>query len=246
MNTASMISRLLPERIKYDPRYWRVFGGIRSVRVAMRRRPKIFCIGMNKTGTTSLRREFERLGYLVGNERQGELLYKEVLQEKYEDLYAYIKTGEVFQDFPFSLPEMVSVLDAKYPDAKFILSVRSSEQQWCESLISFHARRFGDGVRTTVADLKNSNYVEKGMAWKCFSHVFRADENALDPYDPERLTAVYRSHNENVRRQFTGRSHKLLEIDLSKPNAYADFCTFLNINPGRTSFPWENKTKDIL
>ena len=35
---------------------------------------KIFCIGRNKTGTTSLKRAFEDLGYPVGDQRKAEIL----------------------------------------------------------------------------------------------------------------------------------------------------------------------------
>jgi hypothetical protein len=35
---------------------------------------KYFCIGRNKTGTTSLKRAFEDLGYPVGDQRKAEIL----------------------------------------------------------------------------------------------------------------------------------------------------------------------------
>ena len=40
---------------------------------------KIFCIGQNKTGTTSLKKAFEELNFIVGNQRKAEILYDNLL-----------------------------------------------------------------------------------------------------------------------------------------------------------------------
>jgi hypothetical protein len=53
---------------------------------------KYFCIGRNKTGTTSLKKAFEDLGFIVGDQRAAELLADR--QYFYSDLEALIKYGE--------------------------------------------------------------------------------------------------------------------------------------------------------
>jgi hypothetical protein len=196
---------------------------------------------MNKTGTTSLRREFSRQGYIVGNERKAEMLYKEFFGGDYEEVFRYIETGEVFQDFPFSFPKFYEILERKYPDARFILSVRNSSDEWFDSLVRFHSKVFGNGTIPTEHQLKDSIYVEKGMAWIAFSQLFKIKEGDL-LYDRDKLVEIYEKHNRDVREYFIDKPRKLLELDLSETTAYREFCAFLDLNTKYSSFPWENKT----
>lgn len=66
---------------------------------------KFFCIGRNKTGTTSLKSAFEDLGYPVGNQRKAEILTgKYYFEGNFQPIVDYCKTAQVFQDVPFSYP----------------------------------------------------------------------------------------------------------------------------------------------
>ena len=116
---------------------------------------KFFCIGRNKTGTTSLKRAFEDLGYPVGNQRKAEILAgKYYFEEKFQPIVDYCKTAQVFQDVPFSYPETYKHLDKAYPGSKFILTLRDSPEQWYRSITRFHAKMFGkEGRVPTVEDL---------------------------------------------------------------------------------------------
>jgi hypothetical protein len=86
---------------------------------------KVFCIGRNKTGTTSLKRAFEDLGYPVGDQRKAEILTgKHYFDGNFQPIIDYCKTAQVFQDVPFSYPETYKYLDKAYPGGKFILTLR--------------------------------------------------------------------------------------------------------------------------
>ncbi len=95
---------------------------------------KIFCIGMFKTGTTSMGRAFEILGFktLNGPWTEDNLIYDPWYKnsEKWKDNYDLIryKTTEfdAFQDYPWMF--LYKELDKWYPDAKFILTVRDAEK----------------------------------------------------------------------------------------------------------------------
>jgi hypothetical protein len=67
---------------------------------------KIFCIGANKTGTTSLKQAFINLGFTVGDQRTAELMLRSYIQGDYSGLIDYCQTAQVFQDIPFSWPEI--------------------------------------------------------------------------------------------------------------------------------------------
>lgn len=67
-------------------------------------KPKIFCIGRHKTGTTSLAQEFEMLDFVVGDQRAGELLLEDWVKRDFKRIIKYCYTAQVFQDTPFALP----------------------------------------------------------------------------------------------------------------------------------------------
>jgi hypothetical protein len=99
----SRVKKLLPKKIKTH------IGLLIEGRKAAGRQ-KFFCVGRNKTGTTSLKRAFEDLGFIVGRQYVAEELHdKYFFDGNYEPILKYCKTAEVFQDVPFSHHEIIPV-----------------------------------------------------------------------------------------------------------------------------------------
>lgn len=204
---------------------------------------KIFVIGRNKTGTTSLHHEFLERGFIVGNQRKAELLLDNYLDKDFESIISYCKTAQVFQDIPFSYPETYKHLHKAFPDAKFILTLRDSPEQWYNSITKFHSKIFGNGKIPTKKDLQNANYVYKGWIWKANRFMYNTPEN--DPYQKDKLIQSYIDYNDSVLEYFKDKNN-LLVINLSEKDAYTKFCNFLNLPlEGKNSFPWKNKTSEI-
>lgn len=206
-------------------------------------RGKIFCIGRNKTGTTSLKQTFKDLGFKVGNQRRAELLLRSFVQGDYKPIVEYCVSAQVFQDFPFSFPPTFEILDKAYPGSKFILSVRDSPEQWYNSLVSFHSKVFGNGKIPTKNDLMAAEYVWKGWAWECFSFNYRTSDN--DPYNKDLLIEHYNKYNAQVIDYFKGRPSDLIVINVAEPKAYCRLMTFLEIRSPFSDFPWKNRTIDL-
>ncbi len=82
-------------------------------------KPKIFCVGLNKTGTTSLTREMLELGYVVGNQVQGTKLIKEYGKRDFKAVAKLVKTAQFFQDAPFSFPYTYIAMDQYFPNMVF-------------------------------------------------------------------------------------------------------------------------------
>jgi hypothetical protein len=204
-----------------------------------RDKEKIFCIGCNKTGTTSLERALKELGYSMGNQAQGEWLAKNYLNADFESIQEFCLSADAFQDVPFSLPGTYVHLDRVFTRAKFILTVRDSADQWYESLIRAHSNFVAAGNLPTTEDLKACEYRYPGYMWDVQCRVIAADEN--EPYDKEALVRFYNTHNESVRNHFKN-TDKLLEINVSQPGAYQRMCQFLGINSPNEDFPWLNRT----
>ena len=94
---------------------------------------KIFCVGRNKTGTTSLEQALRGFNYRLGNQRQGELLLDDWARRDFRRIAQLAASADAFQDTPFSLPFTYQTLDAAFPGSKLILTLRSSPQDWYES-----------------------------------------------------------------------------------------------------------------
>jgi Sulfotransferase domain len=214
-------------------------------RYHLRGKVKIFCIGRNKTGTTSLKRAFKDLGFSVGYQRKAETLYDcFYFQGEFKPIIDYCLTAQVFQDVPFSCPETYKHLDTAYPGSKFILSVRDDGEQWYRSITRFHAKKFGkEGRLPTVEDLKNAIYVRKGFPYNTV-RLHGTTDNA--PYHKEILIAHYERHNREVMAYFKDRPDDLLVINLAEPGSYKQFVKFLGVNSPYDRFPWEKKTTHEL
>ena len=205
--------------------------------------PKIFCIGRNKTGTTSLEKAFMDLGYSLGNLRNAELLLPSYIHNDFKPIIDFCHSATVFQDSPFSYPETYKHLDKAFPGSKFILSVRDSSEQWYNSITTAHSKTISPGRIPTSEDLKNYDYVYKGWVWKVNRALYKTPEN--DPYNQEMLIAHYEKHNKDVLKYFEGRKN-LLVVNVSRSASYEAFCSFIGRRPLYKEFPWENKTSDIV
>lgn len=108
---------------------------------------KIFVVGNNKTGTTSLELYFKNLGFNTADQSEGEhIAFKHFFEgDGYaflERILPYIEKYEVFQDVPFSLKAFLPILLKYYPDSKFIYSIRWPFA-WFRSLVNHHSRLAG-------------------------------------------------------------------------------------------------------
>ena len=206
-------------------------------------KPKVFCIGRNKTGTTSMARAFRELGLVVGVQSLAERLLHDWARRDFRRLFLYCYTAQAFQDVPFSLPFTFQALDQRFPGSKFILTVRDSPEQWYESLTRFYAARFGHGHTPTLEDLKAAVYVYPGFLYEAnrLLHSTPAD----DPYNKDMLIAEYNAHNNAVLEYFRHRPGDLLVLNVAEPGAYDKLCDFLGKPRTGRAFPWENKTADV-
>ena len=213
-----------------------------KVRVYKKR--KIFGIGLNKTGTTSLKTAMEELGYVVGHQRTGEKLMPQWAKREFNEIISYCKTAQFFQDAPFSKPYTYVVLDHEFPDSKFILTVRYSAEEWYQSLTKFHGKKWGkDRNIPTKEDLKKASYISKGWAWKMNRYSYDAPED--NPYKKNVLINTYQRHNQQVKEYFRFRPDDLLVLNVAEEGAYQKLCNFLGVESDRQQFPWKNKTKEV-
>jgi len=97
---------------------------------------KVFILGFQKTGTTSLEHALQNLGYRVYGGDKNLMKFSNT-----EELKTYIKktldSWDAAQDMPW--PLFYKELYAIYPDAKYILTIRDTDK-WIRSVVTYFAR----------------------------------------------------------------------------------------------------------
>jgi hypothetical protein len=201
---------------------------------------KIFCVGSNKTGTTSLAAALQRLGFPLGEQAYGELLIDEWTERNFGPIVKFSGSAQAFQDIPFSLDDTYVALDQAYPGSKFILTVRNSAEEWYQSLVRFLTKLIGNGRRPTADDMKAFPYRYFGWIWQVHQAVYGIDEATL--FDPQIYQANYLAHLAGVQRYFQGRDD-LLVLNLSESKSMDRLCRFLGVKGRRMTMPHLNATR---
>ncbi len=212
---------------------------IRSAAAYCLPHPKIFCIGKNKTGTTSLKHALQDLGYVVGSQTAVERLLKSYAIRDFRPLIRYCHSAQAFQDVPFSWPYTYQILDYAFPRSKFILTIRHSAEEWYRSLTRFHAKLLGLDHTPRKADLQRAPYIYPGAMWEVNRLLYNTPED--DPYNEAILTDGYRRYNAEVEAYFKYRDN-LLVLNVTEPGSYHRLCAFLGRKPRYDEFPWLNQT----
>lgn len=214
---------------------------------------KIFCIGFNKTGTTTLETLLRLYGYKLPNQHEQEIrLTKSCSYTDYEELKTFCSFYDAFQDMPFSQGLTYVAADALFPNSKFILTERNPEA-WFKSMCNFHKKTFNlEDVNTLTENdiLEKFQYLYPGYAhsnkrrllsdFKGDSAIVRWDKL----YDYEYYTHRYLARNEEIKRYFLDASEKLLVIDITLEKDTKKICNFLNIpDECIINMPHSNKTE---
>ena len=174
---------------------------------------KIFGIGLNKTGTTTLDKCGKKLGYKVkGCDRD---LLIDFRAGEFQRFDSVIAEYDLFQDWPW--PLMYRYLDETYPGSKFILTTRASDITWLESLKK-HSMRTG---------AKHCRLLASG-----YDYPHQNEISFLNQYN---------SHNHEVREYFSGRPNDFLEICWEKGDGWEKLCRFLDKEVPSIPIPHANK-----
>jgi hypothetical protein len=206
---------------------------------------KIFCIGFNKTGTTSLLTALEDFGYVFGNLQVGETLLDAYAARDFRPIIDFCQGGNAFKDVPLSLPFTFIPLHQAFPKSKFILTIRDSAEQWYSSITQFHKVMFAAGQRVpTYADLTTCSYCKTGWALKYIQECYNTP--ASDPYQKDLLVSSYNKHIDDVLFYFRNSPEKLIVINVAEKESYLNLCSFLGRDPLYDAIPWKNKTSEKL
>ncbi len=178
-------------------------------------RPKVFCIGFPKTGTSSLAAALYLLGYCVAGPPRGveQISSREEAIDMISDT---LDAKDAFQDSPY--PYLYRYIDKKEIDSKYILTVRD-EDEWFESTLN----HFG-GNSTPLRE------------WIYGQGRGNPDGNR------NTYINVFKEHTEEVEEYFD--EDELLVIDFSRGDGWKEICQFLDLPvPPLVKFPHVNNRK---
>jgi hypothetical protein len=218
---------------------------------------KVFVIGANKTGTTSMKEILLGLGFNVPNTQQQELVIVDAMYKgRFEEVKTFINQYDAFKDMPFSAENFYIVADVLFPNSKFILTIRA-RNVWFKSLLNFHKKVFGFKYARQANEqfFKNKNiYLEENYAYNNLKRlllVFNEDLNQAGgvnfawnkSYSKRFRIARYSKRNEEIVRYFSSRLEQLLIIDITKEVDTSKIISFLNLPDDLVSdIPHINKT----
>lgn len=121
------------KQILHIPFHW--FTIIKITLQKPRYNSKIFCIGFNKTGTTTIGKSLELLGYRNSsfNKKIWRKYYK---KNKMVKVLQYTAKFDSTDDLPWLKVDMIPVLDRVFPNSKFIYLTRD-EDSWKQFLYNW-------------------------------------------------------------------------------------------------------------
>jgi len=176
---------------------------------------KVFGVGLNKTGTTTLGKALEILGY-TDHVGYREDLCVQYYQGKIDEVLAIAYNYNNFEDLPW--PLLYAECFESFNESKFILTKRSSSSIWLESYVR-HAKNKGPKM---VRELVYGREMPNGYE--------------------EEFVSVYERHIQSVERFFSSHApERLLSICFEHDQGWSTLCDFLDKPIPEVDFPWLNK-----
>lgn len=181
---------------------------------------KVICVGLPKTGTTTLRVCLQLLGYSKAP-YDLELIH-DVANGNMEGITSILQSHTCFEDWPWPI-----AYEAAYelePRAAYVLTERASTRVWLESLRKHTKREPSESSR----ELRES--------------IFGHD----DPWRRGELyEEYYEDHIASVRGFFEDKKDQFLQVCWERGDGWKQLCDFLGLDePVATPFPHANSAKE--
>ncbi len=179
---------------------------------------RVFCVGLNKTGTTSIKRCFTVLGIqpIAPSAKHDWRVLRAVFDRNdYGPALRLAEKYRAFEDRPWNVWQMYRKLDERFPGSRFILTKRDPERWW------------GSVERWL-------SYTKPRMATVYRQHL--AAKNLL----MGSMIEAYERYNCEVTEYFSGRDD-LLVMELEKEQGWERICRFLGRAVPPVEFPHANR-----
>ena len=218
---------------------------------------KLFLIGPLKTGTTSIKTALEIMGYstpkigkytLGGNNIRLNSLTKECTDGNYQNLQILCKYFDFFVDNPFGLGSNYIILDALFPNSKFILTTRDPAK-WFDSWVNFWNIKLKIDIHSLAdnQDLLRQSLGPERCAW--IEHYFLQNGATSDwslLFNKAHFCDRYINRMEEIIFYFRNRQDSLLTISIADEKDVKLITNFLDLPPKvQFSMPHSYRTTEI-
>lgn len=200
-------------------------------------KPKVFCISMQRTGTTSVGKFFRDFGYRWAgwpadekNDWSGSWY-----EGDYEKIFSSVdfRIANAFEDSPWWLPGFYKILFHRFPKSKFILFTRDPDA-WFQSMVK-HSR--GNIIGRSRGHCK---VYRRELEYFELLHYGEIDENIENQIHSEKTLKlasyaehykdIYRLHNMEVQDFFRRHAPGSLHIgQLEDPDKWKKLGEFLGV-----------------
>lgn len=176
---------------------------------------RIFGLGLSRTGTSSLSRALEILGYRSNHYPSVSYRFGHFFGLKRQDL----RNFDAFSDI--SILPIYRQLDRKFPGAKFIFTTREKEA-WLSSCANFERLKAGYAVNAKTRAIRRAVY-------------------GCETFDRERFSSAYDRHEQEIRAYFATRPGDLLVLNVCAGQDWSALCQFLGKDIPDGPFPHDNR-----
>ena len=184
--------------------------------------PKIFGLGLSRTGTSSLAKALNTLGIRTKHYPADETTSAELRRGQFRLSILERRQGLV----DISVAPYYAQFDALYPGSKFILTVRDVDA-WLRAVRNlFEVWRDRDPHRE-------------------FTDFIGAVVYGTHAFNEDRFRYVYETHVRNVREFFRTRPDDLLIMDITAGDGWDELCPFLGRPVPASTFPHRNSEQDM-
>lgn len=197
---------------------------------------KVFGIGSQKTGTTTLGHCLQTLGFTPHVLRPQSKVLRAYARDP-DTALRYAERYRSFQDAPWSYDDFYQRLDRRFPQSKFILTERDVDR-WFASFVKYKKApgRERSDIRYRFRDPRVGVLMHK-LAWGI--DYDRLGNYAMEPHEAT-YRAVYERRNAGIRRYFEDRPQDLLVVDWEKGHGWAELSDFLSVDVPDLPFPHAN------
>jgi hypothetical protein len=213
---------------------------------------KIFCISMQRTGTTSVGNFFQEFGFRwagwpADRRNDWSCSWYDGDYEKIFNSFEF-KATNAYEDSPWFMPGFYKILFHRFPGAKFILFMRDSDA-WFQSMIK-HSKgnilgRSRIHSKVYRRELEFFDLLQSGIIDETYEDQKRFEKTMkISPELAEHYKAVYNLHSIEVQDFFNRRAPDSLHVGrLEDPGKWQKLGEFLHVKVPEKYESYENKSR---
>jgi len=205
---------------------------------------KVILASFPKCGTKTMASAFEQLGLRNCD-------YPDQFMEQHDDWIKLVNEGAENVDFKRMFENYDSVTDVPacwfwkqisdaFPDAKIILTKRSSEKVWLKSFIQ-QEKTFLEHINAPIRMLSSYNRKQQRYFDKTYTSIF-GHRPLPSKYNETLTVEAYNKHNAHV--VMNAPEDQLLVFDFK--DGWAPLCKFLDVPVPDVPFPHKNKSGSAI